>query len=128
MADTPRHSGVDTLSLQTPRVFRAWLPALLVGAFLTIALLELEADHGGYASGYSFEETVEPAELRAIYLLPGMWLLLYGVAVVAAGTFSVRVVPVMGALFMALGVLALLGSVSGGFASSAGSAGSNSRR
>jgi len=63
-------------------------PAILAGALLTAAC---------YRSG-SFE------------LLPGLWLLLYGSAVVAGGTFSVRIVPLMGLLFLFLGAIALFSS------------------
>lgn len=63
----------------------ALLPPLTVGAFLSIVL---------YRNGI-------------VDLLPGVWLLLYGTGVVAAGAFSVRIVPVMGLSFMTLGALAL---------------------
>jgi hypothetical protein len=63
----------------------AFLPSLVGGAALTVVLVA----HGEGS------------------LLPGTWLLLYGTAVTAAGALSVRIVPLMGAVFMALGVCAL---------------------
>jgi hypothetical protein len=64
----------------------AFLPSLAAGAILTAVMMS----HGLGS------------------LLPGTWLLLYGTAVTAAGALSVRVVPLMGASFMVLGVAALL--------------------
>ena len=50
-----------------------------------------------------------------VHLLPGVWLLLYGCAVLSASTVTVartmRLIGSMGALFMLLGVLALLAPV-----------------
>ena len=63
----------------------SFVPPLLVGALLTVVLFR-----AGYAA-----------------VLPGMWLLLYGTAVVTGGAFSVRVVPVMGLCFMGAGAVAL---------------------
>jgi hypothetical protein len=64
-------------------------PAMIAGAVLTGAL-------------YRYD-------LFAV--MPGTWLLLYGVSVVTSGAFSVNVVPTMGMSFMAMGVIALFSPV-----------------
>ena len=61
-------------------------PALITGAVLTAVLFT--------------EGIIAP--------LPGIWLLLFGTGIVAAGTYSVRIVPVMGLCFMAVGTFALV--------------------
>lgn len=80
-----RESGVAFFSRPARQFAFSYLPAILAGILLTAALVR--------ANFHSF--------------LPGLWLLLYGAAVVAGGTYSVRVVPLMGILFFFLGAVAL---------------------
>ena len=83
-----RAFGLPFFSRPARQFALSFSPAVLAGILLTAAC---------YRSG-SFE------------LLPGLWLLLYGAAVVAGGTFSVRVVPLTGLLFIVLGAIALFSS------------------
>ena len=68
----------------TRRFVLAFAPAIAAGAVLTFVFVR-----GGLTGQ-----------------LPGCWLLLYGAAVCSAGALSIRAVPVMGALTMALGMVA----------------------
>ncbi len=77
--------GTEILSVPGRRLFLGLLPALAAGGVLTVAVM-----------------SEGPTRL-----LPGVWLVLYGVAVMQAGVFSVRAVPVMGAAFVLLGAIAL---------------------
>lgn len=80
-----RRANVPLSSGPGRKFLLSFLPPVLGAAIFTWAL---------YAHG-------------ALALLPGVWLLSYGVAMVTAGAYSVRVVPVMGIAFMVLGALAL---------------------
>jgi hypothetical protein len=74
-------------------------PALAAGAALTAAIVMLDAGDAGLARAVH--------DTTSLRLLPGVWLLLYGAGVLAAGSFSVRAIPLLGALCMSLGVVAL---------------------
>lgn len=70
----------------------SFAPPIVVGGLLTLALFQ---------SG-------------TVSALPGVWLLLYGTAIVTGGAFSVRAVPIMGLCLMALGAGALFAPPSWG--------------
>ena len=85
LARKARRAGTPVLSGPGRKFALGYAPPILAGMLLTVVLLR-----GGMLSA-----------------LPGMWLLLYGTAVVAGGAFSVKIVPVMGMCFMLLGAIAL---------------------
>ncbi|MGA2118208.1 MAG: hypothetical protein ABSH56_26080 [Bryobacteraceae bacterium] len=80
-----RLAGLPLFSGPGRKFVVGFAPAMAAGAILTGALY-----HAGLCA-----------------LLPGIWLLLYGAAVIAGGAASVRVVPLMGACFMLAGAFAL---------------------
>jgi hypothetical protein len=85
-----RKARVERVSLFTgagSRFAKALAPGLIAGALLTLVV-------------YFTHQTA---------LLPGLWLLLYGVAVISAGAYSIREVRSMGLAFMLVGAVALLG-------------------
>jgi hypothetical protein len=85
-ARTKAHRANSSLFSGPGRKFvLSFAPPIVVGGMLTFAL---------YCAG-------------AFAVLPGVWLLLYGTAIVTGGAFSVRIVPVMGLCLMLLGAIAL---------------------
>jgi len=92
VAQKARAAHVPLFSGPGRKFALGFAPPMIVGALLTAALYR-------------------DSDLR---LLPAMWLLLYGTAVVSGGSFSVRIVPMMGVCFIALGTVALLSPASWG--------------
>jgi hypothetical protein len=84
-----RKAHMPLLSGPGRKFVLSFSPPMFVGAILTIIL---------------YRATVIDA-------IPGMWMLLYGTAVVAGGAFSVKIVPVMGICFMLAGIVAVFSPV-----------------
>ncbi|MCP9495341.1 MAG: hypothetical protein MSG64_12920 [Pyrinomonadaceae bacterium MAG19_C2-C3] len=80
-----RAADADLLSSPGKKTLSGFAPPMIAGALMTFAL----AQHGVFA------------------LLPGVWMLLYGVAVMTGGAHSVRTLPAMGVAFVMLGGIAL---------------------
>lgn len=87
MAKKSRRLQIPMWSETARRFLLSFTPPMLAGALLTSVLYQNSLTD----------------------LIPGVWLLLYGTAVIAGGTYSVKIVPVMGTCFMLLGVIALIG-------------------
>jgi hypothetical protein len=85
MARKSRRVGLTLFTGPARRFVLTLSPPLAAGAALTAAL----------------------AAAHQTAILPGVWLLLYGTAVVTGGAFAVRIVPAMGVLLMLLGIVAL---------------------
>ena len=85
-------SAVQLTGAAARRFALAFAPPLVAGALLTAVFVR---------RGLAIE-------------LPGCWLVCYGAGVCAGGAFSVRLVPVMGAAFMALGAAAFAAPASFG--------------
>jgi len=108
-------------------VARAWLAVWLIEAFVAVAIAAPAAATKAHRANsalfsgpgrkflLSFAPPIVVGGLLTFALyhagilaaLPGVWLLLYGTAIVTGGAFSVRVVPVMGLCLMLLGGAAL---------------------
>ena len=93
-AGKAKSQGDSLWSLAGRKLIFAFSPPMAVGAILTASL---------YLNG-------------RLDLLPGVWLGLYGAGVMTGGAYSVRVIPFMGAAFIALSGVTLLTALPGDLA------------
>jgi hypothetical protein len=80
-----REAGTTLFSGPGRRFVYSFAPPLFVGVLMTLLL----------------------ARIGSLEEVAGVWLLLYGTAVVTGGAFSIRIVPLMGLCFMVIGTVAL---------------------
>ncbi|HET9425247.1 MAG TPA: hypothetical protein VFO55_07750 [Gemmatimonadaceae bacterium] len=83
-------ANIPVFSGPIRKLLLSFAPPIAAGCILTLAM---------YTSG-------------AFAQVPALWMLLYGAGVISAGTYSVRIVPFMGAAFMVAGVVALVAPAS----------------
>ncbi len=84
MAIKGKKAGVDFTAAPARRFFASYFAPLIAGAILTFVLWRAEQ----------------------FLAMPALWLLLYGASFVTSGAHSIRVIPIMGLLYMLLGVAA----------------------
>ena len=80
-----REAGTTLFSGPGRRFVYSFAPPIFVGVLMTLLL----------------------ARIGSLEEVAGVWLLLYGTAVVTGGAFSIRIVPLMGLCFMVIGTVAL---------------------
>jgi hypothetical protein len=85
MYNKAKSASLPLLTGTARKLLFSFTPVFVVGMLVTLAFMQ----RGSYE------------------MLPPVWMLLYGSGVVAAGAFSVRIIPVMGAAFIVVGAAAL---------------------
>lgn len=117
------------------RWLEIWMTEAVLAVSVAMVAIQSKAARSGlpWTSGpgrkvaLSFAPPVAAAALLTMPLfrahlgpmLPGTWLLLYGVGVITGGAFSVSIVPLMGVCFMTVGAAALLLPLLGNWAMAA---------
>lgn len=115
-----------TIAMRQPTLagwLRVWLAELAIAICIAAVTMVLKARRAQVplftGAGRKFMSAFAPpvaaggaltfalASAGTYDLLPGTWLILYGAGIAAAGSASIRMIPIMGASFFTLGVVAL---------------------
>ena len=116
-------AGYATMNLAPTSWIVAWIVAVLVGPIIGCGALIAKAKHTGESFqsgvGRKFIMSFLPSlfvgflisiglwDSGQVSLMPGVWMLLYGVGTIAGGAYSVRIIPIMGICFLVFGAIAL---------------------
>ena len=116
-------TAVALASLETLMWLYAWAGAVVVAPVLGFTLLVRKARRTGTSlrSGVgqkfilSFTSCIFVGFLLSIglwsidhlELMPGVWMLMYGVGTLTGGSLSIKVIPILGVLFIVFGAIAL---------------------